>query len=437
LRLALEEALAPKGEIAVPKTVTDGVGTLLSWLNEEHTQSLDLVSELVRLGPRAIPVCLQQGYKLAPDSTSFAEVVEALKRLAQQDQDTAKAALDAYSLSSNFSVRALCRSLCEQLEFFPPTLLDSLTGDEGLLLASERMDLAVLCLRFGDDSDAMLALSKYLCREYIINQGRYKELARKIAERMGAMRFGDKALLVAQDTANHIWEELAEFDKVPTQARPELEKGLLELMADAFAAMGDEGLAVLKRDAVPRESTGSSRLRVFRRFAHKLAMSHHPTRDWIKEQAAQHADDPDFQYLLNKLGPDRGASLSPQQVKERYDDYLDRGRRETLNDLRFSRNPVLFRFIEETLEDRPTAEELDRVLMLLRGFEGRQRVAVSGIGLKHWKILSRQNYAGTATIVTSPWLPREYRAQVVRLLNEDLSGPHAVTARKFLEKILE
>ena len=139
LRLAMEEALAPAHILVVPKEVEDGVHTLLMWLNEDETQALDLVSELVRLGPRAVPACLGQGHKLSPQSTALDDIVEALTEIGQQDLVLSARAIELYTTSSNISVRLLSRRLCDTLELFPDSLLGHF-GQRPSSIAAERTD---------------------------------------------------------------------------------------------------------------------------------------------------------------------------------------------------------------------------------------------------------------------------------------------------------
>ena len=134
IRSAMWQALAPPGELVVPKEVEEAVTTVIAWLSQEDTQSLDLVSEIVRLGPLAIPVCLQQGYRLSRQKDTYREIVRAIAELASTDSIIAFRSIDKYALSSNLGVRALCWDVCEELRYFPELLLDSLKGDEGLLL---------------------------------------------------------------------------------------------------------------------------------------------------------------------------------------------------------------------------------------------------------------------------------------------------------------
>ena len=91
-------------------------------------------------------------------------------------------------------------------------------------------------------------------------------------------------LLIAQDTEQCIWEELQEFDDIPDAEKEDTERGLIELMAEAFAATGPAGLEIIQNGKVPR-TAGSNNLPVFRRFAAKLAASNADALIWLQKQA--------------------------------------------------------------------------------------------------------------------------------------------------------
>ena len=125
IRRAIGQAMTPPGEIFIPKEIDDAVTTVFGWLSQEDSQSLNLVDEVVRLGPIAIPSCLQQGHRLQRDSVRYTDVVTAVGKLGVQDSSFAQRSIDAYALSSNIGVRALCWEACEELSYFPEMLLDS------------------------------------------------------------------------------------------------------------------------------------------------------------------------------------------------------------------------------------------------------------------------------------------------------------------------
>ena len=74
-----------------------------------------------------------------------------------------------------------------------------------------------ICVFVIQRSYAFLALSTYMCREYILDRNRYRDLRRSVANRMGDLQFERKALLIVEDATSHIWEDLEEFEKFPTK----------------------------------------------------------------------------------------------------------------------------------------------------------------------------------------------------------------------------
>jgi hypothetical protein len=345
IRRVIGEAISPPGEIFIPKEIHDAVTTAIAWLLQEETQSLNLVDEIARLGPVAVPVCLQQGYRLKRDSTSYNELVMAIAKLGALDQKLAQRSVDLHALSSNIGVRRLCWRVCEALEYFPEILLDSLTGDEGVLLPEERLRIAELCIRFCKDRSAVLALDKYLCREYILDPNRYNELS-VLARRMTELKFPQTALLIAEDSQNCIWQELKEFAKVPAGYLEDLERGVIELMADAFAATGDAGLEVLKGGKLKR-TAGERALPLFRRFATKLGRRNPQARSWLIKEASLHPGDPDLQEVVQKLAT--RASEGRDSPVTLLHEYLHTGSRGAFNKLRFSKSAQVLDPVGECL----------------------------------------------------------------------------------------
>lgn len=432
IRWSMEEAFASQDTIAIPKEIEDTVATLFSWLSEEQTQSLDLVSELHHLGPKAIPCSLEQSYKLRPGSPSFKEVLHSLQKLASDDPVTTERAVQMYSLSSNTNARSMCRGLCDASGLFPDVLLESLMTDEGILLPSERLELAELCIRHSSNDTAILALSKYMCREYILNLDNYGPLRARIAQKMGEMRFEDKALLIVQDTAQKIWEELPEYEKLSQPKRREMDKGLLELTADAFASMGDDALSVLRDGRVPRQIEGDPPLRVFRRFAHKLATKHPATRQWLTDQRRRHPEDQDLDAAMPT------AEQMPQKdLDTAFDSYLANGNQRDYNALRFSKGRAVFEMIHKLLRQRVDCGQVDRLITLLNGFQNRQRLSVCLCLLENWNLFTSRNYAAVVEILTQYYVPRQIRTSVIERLSAALKTQNEPHARRGLEKMLD
>jgi serine/threonine protein kinase len=78
IRQLIGFVFAPPGQIVVPKDIDDAVNTIFGWLSHDESQALNLVDEIVKLGPAAIPGCLQQGYRLHAKVTSYDDVVASL-----------------------------------------------------------------------------------------------------------------------------------------------------------------------------------------------------------------------------------------------------------------------------------------------------------------------------------------------------------------------
>lgn len=452
IRRSIGEALAAPGEIFVPKDIDDAVTTVIAWLSEEDTQSLSLVDEVVRLGPMAIPVCLQQGYRLQRDSGSYGALVTAVAKLGAQEPELAQRSIDMYALSSNIGVRALCWKACEELKYFPEVLLDSLTGDEGVLLAEERLKIADLCIRFSKNATAVLALVKYMCREYILDRGRYHILCTTVAHRMHELQVPEQApglfsvsspsahgrgimipLLIWQDAQNYIWEELKEFERLPSGAVDETERGLVELMAEAFAATGIAGLEVLKAGKVPRLA-GPRRLPIFRRFATKLGAANAEVCSWLLKEATRCPDDNELQMVARKLGKQK--SDGPESPNAILQAYLRSGDRKALNALRFWPTTHVLDLVKVHLSGGPSAAEVDLILKLLKAYETRHRTKVVDIVLTQWTKLAGHNYDAAVQVLTGYSVPSSQRQQAVELLNSDLRGAHASAARQGLEQLL-
>lgn len=432
--------LAGDEELPIPKEIQEQVAILFSWLADEDTQSFDLMGDLVRLGPRAIPAVLQEGYRLDARSEVFEEVVTALASMAKNAPDIANRALAFYSTSSNLGVRRMCRALCEAVERLPAILVDTLVTDEGILLPEERLELAELCIRYCDDATAaILALTKYMCREYIIDLNRYHELRDKVALPLGRSSFEKKALLVAEDTAARIWEELAEFDRVPPEKREKIESGLLQLMSDAFGAMGAEALDLLKGNRVPRTVEGPVTLRPWRVFGLKLAKQYPAARTWLEGEATRHPEDLDVKYALGRevVGGDGQAGANEGSLATILNRFLALGERRDMNDLRFRKDPQLFDLLRRRLQASQSRDERRRIAQLLLGFQGRMRNSVVSLLLDHWGDLAGADYETALDALTDTSIKNQnLKNRAVSQLEAELGGPHQAKVRRALNRLL-
>lgn len=432
--LAMDE-LAGENELPVSKEVRERVKAIYSYLPDDTTQAYDIESDLITLGPRAIPVILEEAHRLAPETDEFHRIANAVCALAERDTAFADKCLAYYCMSSQISTRCMCRELCRRMELYPPALAGQLVNDGGLFLPDERVDLADLCIRYSKDEHAILELTQYMCKEYILDKNRYVELKTTIASRMGEIQFKDKALLLVQDTETHIWQDLPEFRRLSASARSDKERGLLQVMADGFASMGDEALVLLKSNKVPRRCQQNS-LPVWRTFARKLAQNHPPARAWLQAVLLQNPGDPDLKYALQDSSGD-SVVLPPLASMESYlSQFLATDDTPAFNKLRFAKGPEVFQLIRKALATRADLRTRQSILRLLDGFESRRRVDVVGVLLHHWDTLSAVDYGKAVEILTTFDVPFRFLEDAKGCLGRGLTTKHVAEARHGLDRLL-
>ena len=434
LRLAMEEALAPAHILVVPKEVEDGVHTLLMWLNEDETQALDLVSELVRLGPRAVPACLGQGHKLSPQSTALDDIVEALTEIGQKDLVLSARAIELYTTSSNISVRLLSRRLCDTLELFPDSLLDTLVTDRQVLLPSERTNLALLCIQHSESKKATSAVLYYLCREYLEDQGRYRQL-RNIALAMGQLQHPQTPQYAVSFARSQLWERVVEHGTLSGTERHDVVNGLLELLGDAFSSMGDRAFELVRSNKVARRTEGDPSFVLFSRFARKLALRHERTREWVLAEAQRHPEDSDLEKAAKQLQSQ--TELDPLDLDVLLGDYLRKADRQTFNTLRFCNDSRVFLLIGERLQGHSSDSEVKDLAKLLKGFESRQRRQVLQCALDSWQVLQEAATDLAIDVISRYPISNDgQKKQSISFLSKLLGGPHDDKARRGLDRLL-
>jgi serine/threonine protein kinase len=433
IRRTIGQTLAPPGQIFVPKEVDDAVTTVFAWLSKEDSQALNLVEEIVNLGPAAIPACLQQGYRLQRTAESYEEIVVALGKLGADHLSLAQRSIDAAASSSNRGVRELCWRLCAALGYFPEASLRHLTADEGLLLPDERLALADLCIRFSTDETATAALLSYMSREYVLDKRRYFALRDNVARRVSEVRKQNTAKEIWDACHKRIWRLLREFEAIPLSTRQECEGGLVELFADAFAATGGSCLAVLRMRKGAQRSIDPNGLQIFRRFAVKAGRSDPEVRDWVIKEATRFPEDRELQFAAEKLAQRK----KPRQADpaELLKQYLS-GEAAVFNELRFWKTEEVLKSVRTRLSGRLSTRELDLILKLLRGYQGRQHINVVQVVLDHWTKLAGHDYKATTEVLCSYSVSPKQREKATAILDGDLGGIHDATARWALEQLL-
>ena len=433
IRLVIEDALSPPYLLVVPKDIEDSVHTLLLWLNQEDTQALDLISELVRLGPRAIPACLNQGHKLSPQSPAIGQIVRALTDLAAIDRPLAVKSIELYSTSSNGSVRLLCRRLCESLQVFPTVMLNALHDDLEVLLPEERLELAQLCARFSQNDKAGGTVLKFMCREYLSNPDRYQALKR-LASSLEQLRHPKRAEIAEWYGRKEKWKELREYEGVSPADYERVDRGVLELVGDAFASMGDAAFQLVRANRVGRFTDGDPGLPLLRRFVRKLARRYEPAKRWLLDQVDKHPDDFDLVKAAEGLRPRTDVQ---EDTSVCFDEYMESEDRSAYNALRFSRDPRIFDLVRDQLDRNPSKARFERIVALLKGFENRQRGYVVGCVLGSWALFERYGLNPGIDVLSRYSIhDAQLRQEAVARLNGLLDGPLSDTARKGIERLL-
>jgi hypothetical protein len=433
IRQLIGQVFAPPGQIVVPKDIDDAVNTIFDWLSHEDTQALNLVDEIVKLGTPAIPACLQQGYRLHAKLGSYDDIVVAVGKLSAMDRSLAERSIDAFALSSNRGVRQLCWRVCEKIEYFPEILQSSLTSDESILLPEERLTLAELCIRFSSEPTTVPALVKYMCREYILDKNRYHNIRTKVSDRMFEVKEDNTAQIIWDSCRDCVWKDLDEFAQLPAHAQQDIEGGLIEVLADAFAATPDAGFYVLRLFRLQRHSEVQSP-RMFRRFAIKAGLKSSDVRAWLTGEAARSPADTALKRIAERLSlSNREAPDDPAGL---FAEYLRTGNKTTYNKLRFLKSPRIFEYLGAQIDEQSSPDELDLILKLLRGFETRHRERVVKLTIEYWPRLSCHDYKAAAEVLSAYQVPAHFRGEAVDILGRDLRGPHQQIARQALEKIL-
>lgn len=439
IRNRIVDDLAGTDELPVPKDVRERVASLYIYLTEDQTRSADLKGEIIRLGARAIPALIEESYKIPPDTDDVRTIAEAIATLSQHDAALADRCLERLAVSSVMSVRAMCRTICQHRRDVPTRLVDLLLEDNGLLLPAERVALADVCIDCATDKHAILVLTKYMCREYVIDQNRYHDLRDRIARRMGGMLFAQKARLVLEDTVQRIWRDLDEFKALTPEDQQTCERGMLQLMGDAFASMAGEAFELMKFNLEQCLADDFLR-RVWKVFCKKLCDTHDGARVWTTQLARRHTAN---RRLLAVIGRavegrtgERGNS-DCESISEVFERYIAHGERRDFDILRFSQDRRVFDVLTARIAADGSTDTLLRVLTLLEGFESRCRPQVVQVLLNNWAQLTAVNYRKSVDVLTRFKLTRgPLYQQAISILNHDLKGSHLSDARVGLERLL-
>lgn len=445
------ETLCGENEIAVVKETRDRVEFIYSLLTMgEVSSSFDLANEIGNLGTKAIPAMIEESYKIPSDGSVFDTVARALTSLAKRDKDLAVRSINLYCLSSDYAVRKMCLNLCEKLQVFPNRLIESVIEDSALYLPKERVDIADMCIRYSTDSSALLTLNKYMCREYILDPQSYADLRDRIARRVNDFNFNQKARLILEDTEVRIWEELPEYDSLGDPVKEEIDKGLLQLFADAFASLGEEALEITKKGLPSKCKLG--KLRIASTFTARLALKYPPARAWlfktlnlVPNYDLFHAATRLKKSLTDKerdvfqsAGRSLGIPLDMVNIREVFTRYLLDGNAKDRNSLRWDGDVEALNLVEEEMTARTDTSSLRNILSLLKSYKNTRRDRISKIICDNWERFLTASCDDTIDVLTEYGIPDENtKNRCISLLNAGLTKEWRGSAMRGIERILK
>lgn len=446
------EILCGEDEIAIAKETADKVAFVYSILTAgEVSSSFDLISEIENLGIKAIPAMIEKSYKISPQSNLFEHIVKGLTSLALKDMDLAKRSIDFYCISSDYTVRKMCLALCEKLQYFPTRLIESVLEDSALYPPEERVHIADICIKYSTDSSVLLTLNKYMCREYIMDPQKYRNLKSVIAVRVKELNFDQKARLILEDTECRIWEELREYELLEDAVKEEYDRGLSQLLADAFASLGEEAFNMVKEGLPLKCSAG--KLRIASLFTGKLALQYPPARIWLFDKLKHFPDNYDFYYAARSLrksftdserkifdysGIILNVTSKPEDIRDVFERYLLTGNKRDLHFLRWDKTVETINLVEEAMKRDQNETCLINILLLMKAYKNNHRNRISKIICDHGAVFLNASLSETVHILTDYEVPDERtRNRCIDLLKEGLGTPWDNLARVGIEKILK
>ena len=442
-----------ENELPVLKEKKDRVSSIYSSLYQDSTQSFDLKDEIVRLGIDAIPSIIEQSYKLMPESKEFHIILDALTVLAEQSVGLTKRAIDIYCVSSDYSVRKICLNLCDNIQYFPTNLIDSIVDNDSLYLPAERVNIADICIKWSTDKNTMMPLNMYMCKEYILDQGSYFELKNRIASRVNELKFIEKAGLIVGDVKNLVWEELKEYEELSNEIKKKVDDGLKELFADAFASLEKEAFDYLKTKDLPLFSD-DKRIPIARVFIAKLAKTHQPARNWLFDKLSRSPNKELYfaaqrnKYLLNdkekNILMDAARILAikykeDKNVKVVFQEYLTNGNNKDMYFLCNNGKLETLTLIKEAIAQEQDHIKVYNMLKLTDYYKRRYRDIIVPIILENWNKFSENDYVYAGYVLKEYPIPSEdLKKKAIDIVQNDLRDPQKKkNATEIIEKILK
>lgn len=422
----------------VPKEIRELVALALETSTDGSSTAMDLKSDLVGVGPKAFPAILEQCYKLRAGSSEWLLAREALVQLASQSQPLATKSLRHYCTSSSYAVRAMSLDVCESLTYVPDELLDLLANDDGLLGPSERRRILGQIFAHAKDISVFLTLVTYMCSAVIVDERRYQQLRDTIATRVRELPNEQRAVTLFEDAEHRVWKDTPAYRAKPAGEHYHLDLTAARLMSEAFASLDESVAALVARHAHARENRQATpwTWTVWVEFMKRTLKSKPQSVQAILTLAATTEDGTLAQELERLLN---NQQVSPEEIPTLVDAYLNGtdDLPKTFNALRFDRSGQVANIVREALLESATAEECDRALQLLEGFDARARNSVVKCVLDNWPLLQEHDLERACGVLAQASIRNEQlqeRAKAV--LNDRLRTGGEQCVRDALAQIL-
>ena len=438
IRNSIIDTLDTSDMVPVPKEIRELVALALETSIDGSTTAIDLTSDLVGLGPKALPALIEQSYKLSVDSSEWEHASKALSELMVNEDDLAKKSIRHYCVSSSYAVRSMCLKGCENLNYIPDELPDLLTNEDGLLGRTERQRILDLIFRNASELNEILILTQLMCHLVIIDNTNYINLRNTIATRLSEIRTEvDIPTILFEDAENKIWKDSREYKKTNPAKQNDFDQSATRLIGDAFASFDNAVYKLKNRYMVSAKTRLESWPDTVWWTFTQCVISAKPDSLEVLKKFAEQLGDTRLQNNLKRL--EEREPLDESEIEPLVNDFLEGvdSSRNTYNKIRFERSGQAVKIISEALLENSTEETCRNVLMLLAGFESRCRNSVIYCMLNHWPLLSDHSLERSCNVFSQATIRHEdVKRKVIDLLNNELEKNGESCVRDTLNKVL-
>jgi serine/threonine protein kinase len=422
----------------VPKEIRELVALAMETSADGSSTAVDLKADLVGVGPKAFPAILEQCYKLRAGSLEWALAREALVQLTADAHPLATKTLRHYCTSSSYAVRAMCLDVCDLIEYVPDELLDLLANDDGLLGPSERQQLLNHIFAHASDPSIFLTLVTYMCSAVIVDERRYPQLRDTIATRLRELPHEQRAVSLFEDAEHRVWKDAPAYREKPTADHYRLDLNAARLMSETFASLDEATDALVARHVNVRENRQAApwAWTVWLEFLKRTLKAKPQSAQTFVALARKTTDVALTQELERLLNQQQVTSDEIPPLIDAYLNGADESPR-TFNNLRFDHSGQVANIVREALLEGATAEECDRALRLLEGFEGRARNSVVKCVLDNWALLHEHDLERACGVLSQASIRNERLKESAKaVLNDRMRTGGEPCVRDALAQIL-